>query len=160
MTELTVWTFGDRATARKAARQLRDLDPSGLRVNDAALVEWNPGERSPVAGQLEELAGPSALGAAFWDMIFGLVFVFPRLADATDTSTARPGDALVDGGIDDTFLDHVRKRVVAGTSALWVLGEEDVARALVQGWEPDDRDPIVAALDDQQQRALHRVFPR
>jgi uncharacterized membrane protein len=161
MTELTVWTFSGPARGRRAVREVRALtSQSVVEVDDGALVEWREGERSPRAGQLEELAGPRALGVTFWDMIFGLVFLLPLLTEEPDAAPARLWDSLVDGGIPDTFLDQVREHVVPGTSALWLLGPDEISGVLSQRWPRHGAGPIVARLDDQRQRALHEVFPR
>jgi uncharacterized membrane protein len=160
MAQLTVWIFEELTGARAAGSQVDELSARGLvQVHDGALVEWARGETSPTAEQLEELAGPRALGARFWDLIFGIAFLFPLLAGA-DASAAPIWDLLVDGGIPDSFLESVRTRVVPGTSALWLLGADEVSGTLAEIVPKSCGEPVVATLDDLRQRALHEVFPR
>ena len=161
MAQLSVWTFADPAAARHAARHVQALAAqAGLSLHDGALLEWAPGDRSPETWQPEQLAGPDALGTTFWDMIFGIVFLGPLLADAADGWPVRLWDSLANAGIQDTFLEEVHERVVPGTSALWVLADEDLTRVLEEAWRAECGSPVVAVVDERRRRALHRVFPR
>lgn len=159
MTRLAVWTYRTPAGARRAVRALLAVPDAGPGVHDGALVDWPRSDRSPHAAQLEELAGPEALGASFWDMVFGFVFVLPDLAAAKGESPAPVWGALADGGIDELFLQALRARTGPGTSALCLLHADEVAVLLDEACE-DSGEPIVAVLDEQQLGALQRVFPR
>ena len=160
MTQLTVWVFDDPRRVRRAVREVADLAAHDrLRVHDGASVAWPQGAAMPRARQEGALGGPGALGTSFWHLLFGLAFLVPLMSEVADSSSDPLWGSLVDAGIDQEFLQQVRARVVLGTSALFVLGEDAVARALAGPWAAECDDPVVATIPSRLQRALREVFP-
>ncbi len=53
-----------------------------ITIQDAAVVTWEVSKKKPKTRQLNNLAGPLALGGAFWGMLFGLLFFVPLLGAA------------------------------------------------------------------------------
>ena len=155
MATLTVQQF---ATADGAGQAVPVL--GRLAVDDAALVEWEAGDRRPRIRQLTETASSGAIGDGFWSLLLGLVFFVPLLG--AEIGAAAPGalsGALADVGIDDHFINRVRDRVTPGTSALFLLtsdSEDPMIGAAFAGGSSTE--PITTRLDPQQEAALRAVF--
>ena len=136
MNTLTVWTFGDPGAADAARGQLAEMARQHvLAVDDAALLRWDAGRRAPVIRDLGALTGPGALWDGFWPMVLGLVFLVPVAGLAFGAGAAAVAGSLAEFGMDETFILRVRRRVVPGTSALFLLS--DAAQV----------DAVAAALD-------------
>jgi uncharacterized membrane protein len=131
MDTLTVWTFGDAAGADAARDALAALaGRQRLAVDDAALVRWDAGRRTPQIRDLGALTGPGTLWGGFWPMVLGLVFVVPRAGLAFGAGAAAVAGSLTEFGMDEEFILRVREQVVPGTSALFVLSTEAQVRVL------------------------------
>jgi uncharacterized membrane protein/acetyl esterase/lipase len=92
-----------------------------IEIQDAAVVEWQPGEKEPKTRQAVSLAGAGALGGAFWGMLFGLLFFIPFFGLAVGAVLGGLAGRFSDYGIDDDFIKSVRDQVTEGTSALFLL---------------------------------------
>ena len=158
MTELTVWVFPGPRRARRPLHQLAEMSGRELGLHDGASVEWPVGAAMPRARQLHDVGGTDVLDATFWDLLFGLVFLVPVLAEAADTSPAALWASLADVGIDHDFIAEVRRRVVPGTSALCVLGEDELSQRLSSLWGGTCGEPVVATVPPHRRKALHDVF--
>jgi uncharacterized membrane protein len=142
-----------------ASIRLVDLSETGA-VQDAALVEWEQDEKKPHTRQVHDLAGPDALSAALWEMLFGLIFLVPLLTDVAGAAHGDSRGSLAAVGMDDRFLSDARTQVVPRRSALFVLGTDDVVGTLRRLWrQTSARDPLVVQLDDDSRQALRQVFP-
>jgi uncharacterized membrane protein len=135
MNTLTVWTFDGPDLAGPARDRLAELARLAvLTVDDVALLRWDATRRTPVVRDLGALTGPGALWHGFWPMVLGLVFVVPVAGLAFGAGAAAVAGSLTEFGMDEAFILDVRRTVVPGTSALFVLsdaGQVDVvARAL------------------------------
>lgn len=154
MATLTVWQFAEPDGAARSADLLGQLvlgDP--LAIHDAAVIEWEAGDRKP---RTRQLAGE--LGSGFWGLLFGLVFFVPLLGAAIGATTGALAGALADVGIDDHFINRVRDQVTPGTSALFLLASEsavDRVHDALAGLRPT---VIATDLDDDQEAALRAVF--
>lgn len=159
MTELTVWVFPGPHRARRRLHQLAELSgPERSGLDDGASVEWRVGAAMPRAQQLHDLGDADVLDAAFWDLLFGLVFLVPLLAEALDTSPSALWGSLADVGIDHDFIAEVRRRVVPGTSALCLLGEDALSQRLRSLWGATCGEPVVATVPVHRRQALYDVF--
>ena len=92
-----------------------------IEIQDAAVVEWQPGEKEPKTQQAVSLAGAGAPGGAFWGMLFGLLFFIPFFGLAVGAVLGGLAGRFSDYGIDDDFIKSVRDQVTEGTSALFLL---------------------------------------
>ena len=154
MATLTVWRFDEADGAARSADRLGQLvldDP--LAIHDAAVVEWEAGDRKP---RTRQLAGE--LGGGFWGLLLGLVFFVPLLGAAIGTTTGALTGALTDVGIDDHFINRVRDQVTPGTSALFLLTADAVVGRVHEGLAELRPTVIAAHLDDDQEAALRAVF--
>jgi uncharacterized membrane protein/acetyl esterase/lipase len=122
MATLTVWKFDDPTGAGEALAKLESLQKQQLlEIEDAAVVEWQPGQKKPKTRQAVSLTGAGALGGAFWGMLFGLLFFIPFVGLAVGAVLGGLAGRFSDYGIDDDFIESVRDQVTEGTSALFLL---------------------------------------
>ena len=122
MATLTVWKFDNLTGAGEALGKLESLQKQQLiEIQDAAVVEWQPGEKEPKTRQAVSLAGAGALTGAFWGTLFGLLFFMPFFGLAVGAVLGGLAGRFRDYGIDDDFIKSVRDQVTEGTSALFLL---------------------------------------
>lgn len=159
MATLTVWKFPDADTASKTIDTLKDLQSQALiKIIDAAVVEWHEGKKRPKTHQLTSVAGVGALGGAFWGMLFGLIFFVPLLGLAVGAAVGGLTASLTDVGIDDRFINDVKKSVTPGTSALFLLSSDAVTDKVHDAFKGTSAELISTNLSDEQERALREAF--
>jgi uncharacterized membrane protein len=159
MTTLTVWRFGSADRAEAAVAVLRDLSRERLIVvDDAAVVSWPEGRKSPRTRQLRSLARAGALGGAFWGFLFGLVFFVPLLGLAAGAAIGAFGGALTDVGIDDDFIASLRDRIGPGSSALFVLTSAAVIDKVHDAFGPLEPELIHSNLSEEDEGRLRAIF--
>ena len=159
MATLTAWAFPGVGDADAMVDKLQALQSQQLiTIQDAAVVRWEVGKKKPKTRQLNNLAGPMALGGAFWGMLFGLLFFVPLLGAAIGAGIGALTGSMADVGIDDKFVDGVKQRVTPGTSALFLLTSdvvEDRVRAELSGTKAE---LIASNLTAEQEARLREVF--
>jgi uncharacterized membrane protein len=159
MATLTVWKFSDPSGAQVALDEVRTLEKEGLiDVVDGAVVTWPSGAKKPKTHQMHSSSTKGALGGSFWGFLFGLIFFVPLLGLAVGAAAGGLTGALRDAGIDDDFINEVRKQVTPGTSALFLLSAKavmDKVRAALGGFSGD---LISSNLSAEQDRALRDAF--
>ncbi len=122
MATLTVWKFNDSDGAQKALDLIADLSKQRLiEVADAAVVSWPAGAKKPTTRHLTNLTGVAALDGAFWGMLFGWIFFVPFLGMAMGAALGALSGHFADYGIGSDFIENVRSKVTAGSSALFLL---------------------------------------
>jgi uncharacterized membrane protein len=127
MPSFTVWKFDSASGADDALSTLERLQKEGLiEVQDAAVVRWPEGAEKPKTEQLTDLKRKGALGGAFWGFLFGLIFFIPFVGLAIGAALGALGGSLSDAGIDDEFVEEVRREVTPGTSAFFLLSANAV----------------------------------
>ena len=159
MATLTAWAFPGVGDADAMVDKLKALQSQQLIIiHDAAVVSWEVGKKKPKTRQLNNLAGPLALGGAFWGMLFGLLFFVPLLGAAIGAGIGALSGSMADVGIDDKFIDGVKRQVTPGTSALFLLTSdvvEDRAKAELSGTKAE---LIASNLTAEQEARLREVF--
>lgn len=159
MATLTVWKFDTEDGAERAVQTLERLSKQQLvAVEDAAVVTWRRGKKSPKTRQIHSLTGAGALGGAFWGMLFGLLFFVPILGMAVGAAAGAIGGALADVGIDDDFIAALRSRVEPGTSALFVLTSSAVLDKVKESFAEAKPELIHSNLSEDQEERLREVF--
>jgi uncharacterized membrane protein len=127
MATLSVWRFPIPDGAEVMLNSLEDLQRQQLiNVQDGAVVTWAIGAKRPKTRQMHNMAGAGALGGAFWGMLFGLLFFIPFLGLAMGAAAGALGGAFSDVGIDDAFIERIRKKITPGTSALFLMSTDAV----------------------------------
>lgn len=131
MNTLTVWRFPHPEAADAAVEPLT-RNVSG--IDDAALVAWPPGRRTPATRELGTLTGPGRLWHGFWGLFLGLIFLTPLAGPSFGAAAGAVAGSLADFGVPDDFVKRVRESITPGTSALFILSGRavpfDVAAAL------------------------------
>ncbi len=159
MATLTAWAFPGVGDADATVDKLKALQTQQMiKIQDAAVVTWEVGKKKPKTRQLHSLAGPMALGGAFWGMLFGLLFFVPLLGAAIGAGIGALTGSMSDVGIDDKFIDGVKQRVTPGTSALFLLTSdvvEDRVKAELSGTKAE---LIASNLTEDQEARLREVF--
>lgn len=158
MATLTVWKFEQADTAERAERLLEDMAKQELiKIEDAAIVSWPEGKKSPKTRQAQSMTGAGALGGAFWGLLFGLLFFVPILGMAVGAAMGAATGSLADVGISDEFIARLRQQIQPGTSALFVLSREavmDKVRPAFQEMHPELIDSNLSAEDEQKLREV------
>jgi uncharacterized membrane protein len=149
MSTLSVLKFPTADGAQKMESTLLDMQKQHLiEVQDAAIVTWPQGKKSPKTQQLHSLSGQGALIGAFWGMLFGLIFFIPFFGLAVGAAMGALMGKFNDYGIDDNFIKQTREKVTEGTSALFLLTSGAV------------QDKVVAALKGQTFEIISTNLPK
>lgn len=160
MATLTVWKFESTSGASAAEDKLVGLAQEGIvTIHDAATVTWEQGEKKPKTRQLNSTVASGALGGSFWGLLFGLLFFVPLLGAAVGAAAGALSGSLTDVGIDDEFIDRVRREVTPGTSALFLMSSDavmDKVRDAFSGDEPPQL--LFTNLSNEQESAIREVF--
>ncbi|WP_181784427.1 DUF1269 domain-containing protein [Pseudonocardia pini] len=159
MGTLTVWKFDSAGGAAGALDTLERLQKEELiHVNDAAYVYWPEGRKKPKTEQLHNMTGAGALGGSFWGLLFGLIFFVPLLGLAVGAAMGALGGSLAKVGIDDDFIDEVRRNVTPGTSALFVMTSNAVADKVLDRFKGSGASLISTNLSADQEAQLREAF--
>jgi uncharacterized membrane protein len=80
-------------------------------VQDAAIVTWPIGKKSPKTKQLTDLVGVGVLRGAFWGILFGLIFFVPFYGLVVGAAFGALGAKMADYGISDDFIKQTHARL-------------------------------------------------
>jgi uncharacterized membrane protein len=159
MATLSVVKFEASTGADSALGTLKDLARQQLiTIHDAAVVTWPEGKKKPKTEQLNDLRGAGALSGAFWGMLFGLLFFVPFLGMAIGAAAGALGGGLADVGIDDSFIDEVKRNVTPGTSALFLLTSDAVVDRVIDEMKQHDPELISTNLSAEEEEKLRQAF--
>ena len=160
MATLTVWKFKSTSGASAAEEKLVTLAREGLvKIHDAATVTWEEGKKKPKTRQLNSTVATGTLGGSFWGLLFGLLFFIPLLGAAVGAASGALAGALSDVGIDDEFIDRVRKEVTPGTSALFLMSSDAVMDRVKEAFSGDETPELLFTnLSHEQESAIREVF--
>ncbi len=159
MATLSVLKFPTADGAQQMESTLLNLQKQHLiEVQDAAIVTWPQGKKSPKTQQLHSLAGQGALMGAFWGMLFGLLFFIPFFGLAVGAAMGALSGKFADYGIDDNFIKQTREKVTEGTSALFLLTTGAVVDKLVEALKGQTFEVISTNLPKEQEDELRAAF--
>ncbi|HVV14546.1 DUF1269 domain-containing protein [Amycolatopsis sp.] len=159
MGTLTVWKFDSAGGAEDALHLLSRLQKEQLiRVNDAAYVTWPQDRKKPKTKDLGKLTGAGALGGSFWGFLFGLIFFVPLLGMAVGAAVGALSGSMAHAGIDEDFVREVRKQVVPGTSALFVVSSDAVEDKVLGPFKETGASLITTNLSTEQEERLREAF--
>jgi uncharacterized membrane protein len=156
---LTVYKFPTAEGAEAALDKLKGLQAQGLiTVVDAAVVTWPEGKKKPKTRQITNMTGMGALDGAFWGMLFGLIFFMPLLGGLIGAGIGALGGHFTDIGIDDDFIKSVREKVTEGTSALFLLTQNEVVDRLKEAFADTHAELLATNLTKEQEAKLKTAF--
>jgi uncharacterized membrane protein len=159
MATLTVLKFDSPTGAEGMLDEIKSLQKQQLiRVQDAAIVTWPEGRKTPKTKQLVNLAGLGALQGAFWGMLFGLIFFVPFFGLAVGAAFGALGGKMADYGIDDDFIKKTREEVTEGTSALFLLTSDAVRDKVAEALQGEKFELIASNLTKEQEEELAAAF--
>jgi uncharacterized membrane protein len=159
MATLSVLKFPTADGAQQMENTLLDLQKQHLiEVQDAAIVTWPQGKKSPKTQQLHSLTGQGALIGAFWGMLFGLIFFIPFFGLAIGAAMGALSGKFADYGIDDNFIKQTREKVTEGTSALFLLTTGAVVDKLVEALKDQTFEIISTNLPKEKEDELRAAF--
>ena len=128
MSTMTVFKFETPDGATQALDNVLVMQKQMLlNVRDAAIVSWPAGKKKPKTRQAYSTGAAGALGGAFWGMLFGLIFFMPLLGMAMGAVVGGLTGKMRDYGIDDRFINEIKSKVTEGTSALFLITDNEVA---------------------------------
>jgi uncharacterized membrane protein len=159
MATLTVFKFSSIDGAQEMlnrvyALQLQEL----IVVDDAAIVTWPIGKKSPKTKQAVSMTGASSLDGAFWGLLFGFLFFMPLFGMAVGAVMGGLAGHFTDYGIDDNFIKKVRDQVTPGSSALFLMTEREVVDRVINEFKGGDFEMVTSNLSKEQENELRAAF--
>ena len=159
MSTLSVWRFSTPHGADAVEYTVRQLEQAGqIQVHDAAVVSWEHGAKRPQTRRLGSTDKHDTLTGSFWGLVLGLVFFVPLLGVAVGAAVGKVHGSLREVGIDDDFVETVRREVVPGTSAIFLLTSKADVHAVVQAFKGHEHDLISTNLSKDQETWLRRLL--
>jgi len=159
MATLTVLKFDSPEGAGQMLQQIQRLQREELiKLQDAAIVSWPVGKKSPKTKQLTSMTGAGAVGGAFWGMLFGLLFFVPFFGMAVGAAMGALAGKMSDYGISDDFIRQVRSQVTEGTSALFLMTSDAVQDKVAGALKGQKFELIASNLTKEQEEALRATF--
>jgi uncharacterized membrane protein len=159
MATLSVLKFDTPEGAKQMEQTLLTAQKQQLIVvQDAAIVTWPKGKKSPKTEQLHSLAGQGAMMGAFWGMLFGLLFFIPFFGLAVGAAMGALSGKFADYGIDDNFIKQTRDKVTEGTSALFLLTSGAVMDKLAEVVKGQKFEIISTNLSKEQEDQLRATL--
>lgn len=159
MANLTVYKYPTADGAEAALEKLKSLQAQGLiTMLDAATVTWPTGKKKPKTKQAINLIGGSALDGAFWGMLFGLIFFMPFLGGLIGAGSGALDGHFADVGISDDFIKTVRGMVTEGSSALFLLSQNEVVDRLKDAFAGTEMELLATNLSTEQEEKLKATF--
>jgi uncharacterized membrane protein len=159
MATLTVFKFSSIDGAQEMlnrvyALQLQEL----IVVDDAAIVTWPIGKKSPKTKQAVSMTGASSLDGAFWGLLFGFLFFMPLFGMAVGAVMGGLAGHFTDYGIDDNFIKKVRDQVTPGSSALFLMTEREVVDRVINEFKGGGFEMVTSNLSKEQENELRAAF--
>jgi uncharacterized membrane protein len=161
MATLTVLKFPTAEGAETMLYTLQNLQKQQLiQIEDGAIVTWPVGAKKPKTRQLSEATGTGigALGGAFWGLLFGLLFFVPIFGMAVGAAIGALVGHYANYGIDQDFINQVRSKVTAGTSALFLLTSGAVVDKVAAAVKGQQFEIIQTNLSAEQEKQLREDF--
>jgi uncharacterized membrane protein len=159
MATLTVFKFDTPEGANQMLDKVKSLQKMELiKLQDAAIVTWPEGKKSPKTQQLVSMAGMGALQGAFWGMLFGLIFFIPFFGLAIGAAMGALAGKMADYGIDDNFIKQTREKVTEGTSALFLMTSDAVQDKVIDELKGYKFELIASNLTKEQEEQLMAAF--
>lgn len=159
MTTFTVWKFDDPAGADHAESILESAASDGLvKVVDHAVVSWPVGESKPVTTHKHDDAKRGAGWGALWGVVAGSLFLVPVVGGVVGAAIGALSKATDGTGITKGDLERIRKEVVEGTSALFLVTDEGELDRLGERFRGVNKTLISTNLTEAERETLMETF--
>ncbi len=159
MATITALKFSTPEGANQMLEKITSLHKMGLiNIQDAAIVTWPVGKKSPKTKQLMNMAGMGAMQGAFWGMLFGLIFFVPFFGLAIGAAMGALSGKMADYGINDEFIKKTREKVTEGTSALFLMTSDAVQDKVAAELKGIEFELIASNLTIEQENQLRATF--
>jgi len=159
MSTLSVWKFEKAEEAHEVLNKLADLFKQQLiEIQDAAVVSWPVGKKHPRTDNYGSMVGKGAVSGAFWGMLFGLIFFVPFFGMAVGAAMGALSGKFNDYGINDNFINEIRKEVTEGTSALFLLTSDAVRDRIAEELKGVSVELIHSNLSKEEEAKLIEEF--
>ncbi len=159
MATLTVFKFAAPEGANQMLDKITSLQKMELiKIQDAAIVTWPAGQKTPKTKQLVNMAGMGAMQGAFWGMLFGLIFFVPFFGLAVGAAMGALSGKMADYGISDEFIKKTREQVTEGTSALFLMTSGAVQDKVIAELKGYEFELIASNLTKEQEEQLMAAF--
>ena len=159
MATLTVFKFNNPDGAGQMLEKVQSLQKLQLiKIQDAAIVSWPQGRKTPKTKQAVNMAAMGALDGAFWGMLFGLIFFVPFFGLAIGAAMGALGGKMADYGINDEFIKKTREQVTEGTSALFLMTSDAVQDKVFAELKGMEFELIASNLTKEQEDTLRKAF--
>ncbi|WP_025274445.1 DUF1269 domain-containing protein [Haloglycomyces albus] len=157
MATLSVWIFPNVDAAANAERDLMGMSKQRLiEVEDLAVVSWPDGAKKPHTSRLDDLTWTGAGWGALWGMLLGMLFFMPILGSALGAAIGGVTGHFANVGIDRDFIADVTTKVKPGTSALFLMSEEEVVDRIREAFSGAEL--IYTNLSAEQEMKLREAF--
>jgi len=160
MANLVVLKFDTPDGAEKGLELAQSLQKQQLlQILDAVTVTWPRGKKKPKTRQVGHIVATGALDGAFWGMLLGFIFFVPVLGMAVGAALGAMRGHFTDYGINDQFIEDVRRKVTEGTSGLFLLLSSVTTDKVVEAFKSAPRFEIVSTnLTNEQEEKLREAF--
>ncbi len=160
MANLVVLKFDTPEGAEKGLELAQSLQKQQLlQILDAVTVTWPKGKRKPKTRQVGHVMATTALDGAFWGMLLGFIFFVPVLGMAVGAALGAIRGHFTDYGINDQFIEDVRRKVTEGTSGLFLLLGSVTTDKVVEAFKSGPHFEIVSTnLSIEQEEKLREAF--
>jgi uncharacterized membrane protein len=159
VTTFTAWKFETLEGGENATAILRDAAREGLiRIEDYAVIEWEPGADRPKVKYENRDEARSAGWGALLGVVIGALFFLPLIGAAAGAAIgvlAKKMDAV---GITKEQLDTIGKEVVPGTSALFVVNHDSDRDRLAERFNGLGGTLIASNLVSGEEDEIRRAF--
>jgi uncharacterized membrane protein len=159
MTTITVWKFDDPAGAERAESVLETAAGDGLvQIIDHAVVTWPVGESRPTTKHSHDEKKRAAGWGALWGVLAGALFLVPVVGGVVGAAIGALSKATDGTGITKGDLERIRKEVVEGTSALFLVTEAGELDRLGERFTGVDKKLISTNLTEAERETLLETF--
>jgi len=159
MTTFTVWKFDDPAGAEHAESVVQSAANDNLvKIIDHAVVSWPSGESKPITTHKHDDAKRGAGWGALWGVVAGSLFLVPIVGGVVGAAIGALSKATDGTGITKGDLERIRKEVVEGTSALFLVTDEGELDRLGERFRGVNKTLISTNLTDAERETLMQTF--
>ena len=157
MSDLIVVTFDRLEDARRAMREIRQLEGAGvIELEDTAIVEREPDGAVHVKN---ELTGATETGAVIGALAGAiLLFFFPIAGLALGAAAGAAIGSLFQTGVEPKFVDDVKRQLSPGHSALFLVVRRAAADAVTAAMRPFKGEVLQTTLPSDAEAELREAL--